>query len=240
MAEAPFFFHDGALEEHRQIDLHEDTARHVVQVLRMQSGDKLVLVNGKGYMAETIISEAHKRKCTVLLEHVTFKEQDGTRLHLGVSFTKNSNRNEWLLEKVTELGASSIIPLATERSERSKFRYDRWENIVKAALIQSQQYYMPDLKELTNLEDVLQGFSEVPQKLVAHCIDDMGKESIATGLEKAKETIILIGPEGDFSIDEVNQLTSNGYKGISLGNTRLRTETAAVTACAYFNMANHD
>lgn len=240
MAEAPFFFHDGALEEHTQIDLHEDTARHVVQVLRMQSGDRLILVNGKGYMAETIISEAHKRKCTVLLEHVTFKEQDGTRLHLGVSFTKNSNRNEWLLEKVTELGVSSIIPLATERSERNKFRYDRWENIVKAALIQSQQYYMPDLKELTKLEDVLQGFNEVPQKLVAHCIDDIGKQSIAAGLEKAKETIILIGPEGDFSIDEVNQLTSNGYKGISLGSTRLRTETAAVTACAYFNMANHD
>src|SRR5690606_35843555 len=110
--------------------LHEDTAKHVVQVLRMQEGDIIELTDGKGAHATASISRTQKRQCVVHVSDVHTHEQRSTRLHMGVAFTKNSSRNEWILEKVTELGVATIIPLQTTRSEREKFRYDRWRNIL--------------------------------------------------------------------------------------------------------------
>ncbi len=239
MEQLPVFFHDDLLEMNNLIDLQDETVRHVVQVLRMGEGDKLSLTNGKGYKAIVTIEVAAKRKCSVRINDVSFFEERKPKLHLAVALTKNSNRNEWLLEKVTELGVATIIPLQTGRSEREKFRADRFRKILVAALIQSQQYYLPDLRELTRLTDIVEEYKSVSQKLVAHCMDDAARLPISGAIEKQKETLLLIGPEGDFTQEEVNQLTSVGYKGISMGSTRLRTETAAVTACAIFNMLNH-
>ncbi|MCB0698665.1 MAG: 16S rRNA (uracil(1498)-N(3))-methyltransferase [Chitinophagales bacterium] len=240
MSQVPLFFHDGELKTSAETELEESTARHIVQVLRMQRGDNIMLTNGKGYKATATISDAGKKKCVVQIEESEFFEQSKPLLHIAVAFTKNTNRNEWMLEKMTELGVASIIPLQAERSEREKFRFDRFRNILVAAIIQSQQYYLPELCELTPLEELVSKYDSVEQKLVAHCMADNERRPILDAIAKQKETLLLIGPEGDFTEDEIKHLTSKGFKAISMGSNRLRTETAAVTACASFNMLNHD
>lgn len=239
MSQVPLFFHEGNLSSRAELSLHEDTAKHIVQVLRKQPGDVIALTNGKGYHTEATIHTTQKKGCTVMVGDVVFHERKKTLLHIGVAFTKNSSRNEWILEKITELGAATIIPIQSARSEREKFRFDRWHNILVSAILQSQQYYLPDLRELTPINKIADELHAVEQKLLAHCIDDAGRQPIAAAMLKDKETLLLIGPEGDFTAEEVKELTSKGFAGISMGDTRLRTETAAVTAAAFFNMLNH-
>lgn len=236
---APLFFHDGILAAGTYVQLQEDTAKHVVQVLRMQHGDEIDLTDGKGTHAHAVINQVQKKQCTVLVNNAHKHEYEQISLHLAVAFTKNSSRNEWILEKVTELGVTSIIPLQTTRSEREKFRYDRWHNILVSAMLQSQQYYLPQLKQLSALDVLVAAHGATEQKLLAHCMDNTARQPISEAMKKDKETLLLIGPEGDFTEEEVKTLTSKGYIGISMGTNRLRTETAAVTACAYFNMLNH-
>lgn len=236
---APLFFHDGILAAGTEVQLNEDTAKHVVQVLRMQRGDAIDLTDGKGVHAHAIISDLQKKKCAVSVTDAHTHQRTQVPLHLAVAFTKNSSRNEWILEKVTELSVATIIPLQTARSEREKFRYDRWRNILASAMMQSKQYYLPELKELTPLDKLVSEFQNAEQKIVAHCMDTV-RQPISAALRKDKETLLLIGPEGDFTEEEVKNLTSKGFIGISMGRNRLRTETAAVTACSFFNMLNYD
>lgn len=240
MSQVPLFFHDGDLAVGNNFVLQEDTAKHVVQVLRKQPGDRLALTNGRGYHAEGVITTAHKRNCAMNIEEVSFHERPKAALHMGVAFTKNSSRNEWILEKVTELGVTTIVPLQTSRSEREKFRFDRWNNILVAAILQSQQYWLPDLRALTPLQDICTELKDTPVKIVAHCMDGIARVPLRQAIEKDKETLLLIGPEGDFTDEEVNILTSKGFAGVSMGINRLRTETAAVAACALYNMMNYD
>lgn len=235
----PVFFFDDELKSGAQLWLDEDTARHIVQVLRMQVGEPLQLTNGKGFAASAKISITEKKKCAVSIDTVAF-HKPRTALHLCVAFTKNSSRNEWLLEKATELGVESITPLLTTRSEREKFRYDRMKGILISALLQSQQYHLPQLDEAMTLPAVLDKYKNVPAKFIAHCIADKPVRPVAELLKPAVETIVCIGPEGDFTPDEVTLCIDNGYAGISLGSQRLRTETAAIAACAYFNMINNE
>jgi 16S rRNA (uracil1498-N3)-methyltransferase len=235
----PLFFHDGLLNASSEIQLDEETARHVVQVLRMQPGEQLQLTNGKGVSAMTTIVKAEKKKLFVAVNNIEQYPGRANKLHLCVAFTKNTSRNEWLLEKATELGVSSIVPIIATRTDRERIRYDRWRNILVAALIQSQQYHLPELLEALPLKDILQRFNGVEQKLVGHCISTESRSPIAIALQKDKETIVLIGPEGDFTLEEVHACTENGYTGISLVDQRLRTETAAMAVCAYFSLVNH-
>lgn len=236
----PLFYHDEDFVSHSQIRLGEETARHVVQVLRRQEGDKLELTNGKGVSATATIVLAEKKKLEVLIEELTQHELPPAGLHLCVAFTKNAGRNEWLLEKATEMGARSIVPVIASRSERERIRYDRWTNIMVAALIQSQQYYLPKLSEAMTLPDILQRFNGTPQKLVGHCIEGFSRRPLSEVCQKGMETVALIGPEGDFTAEEVEACYSEGFTGISLVYQRLRTETAAMAVCAYFNLINHD
>jgi 16S rRNA (uracil1498-N3)-methyltransferase len=241
MASVAQFFFEADLVKGDTVQLDEQTARHIVQVLRKQTGDKIRLSNGKGYIAEAAIAEAGKKKCTVRIDSVLFFEERRPFLHLAVSFTKNSSRNEWLLEKATELGVKSIIPLSTTRTEKESIRYERARGILISAMLQSQATYLPGLssKPLA-LKELLNMHSAVPQKLLAHCIDGLEKETLHKAMRPGTDTIVLIGPEGDFTPDEVELCTGNGFTGISLGTQRLRTETAAMAACAYFNMMNND
>ena len=238
MSQAFLFYYDGQIIEGEEIVLHEDEAKHIVQVLRKNVGDIIQITNGVGYSAVGTISIAQKKKCHVLINKVQEHDRLEPKLHLAVAFTKNNSRNEWVLEKATELGVHTIIPLQAARSERNKFRFDRWEGIIRSATMQSQQYYLPRLTESKTITNIIEEYSEVSQKLVAHCMNDVERIGISE-IEKQKETLLLIGPEGDFTIDEVKQLTSTMFRGIALGTNRLRTETAAITACAYFNMINH-
>lgn len=236
----PLFFNDGELVPQSFLLLDDDTAKHIVQVLRMGIGERLMLTNGCGIAAEATITDATKKKCTVQITSITKHPQRTPKLHLAVAFTKNTARNEWLLEKATELGASSIIPIIATRTERERIRYDRWKNILIAAMMQSQQYHLPLLADATNLDEVIKNHKTIPLKLIAHCIAGREKTALATLMQGGKETIILIGPEGDFTESEINLCIDNGFAGIDLGKQRLRTETAAMAACAYFNLINYE
>jgi 16S rRNA (uracil1498-N3)-methyltransferase len=239
MASLPLFFHQQGFTEKEEVWPAEETARHVLQVLRMQSGEQLQLTDGKGNRATATIAQVQKKKFSVIVDRIDVFEKSRTQLHLAVAFTKNTARNEWLLEKITEMGVSSIIPLITQRTERDKIRYDRWHNILVSAIQQSQQFHLPELKEAAPFRQVLAESAGMEQRLLAHCIDEKQRVPISEALQPHKETIIFIGPEGDFTPDEVDLCEAHGFKGLSLSNNRLRTETASMAACAYFNLVNY-
>jgi 16S rRNA (uracil1498-N3)-methyltransferase len=235
----PVFYHNGQIIASADIELDESTAKHIVQVLRMQEGELIKITNGQGIAADCRIKDTGKKRCIISVGEVKDIPPPLARLHLVVAFTKNSSRNEWVLEKATELGVSAIIPLLAHRTEREKFRYERWHNILVSAMLQSQQYYLPQLHEPMNLEKVLEHSATIPEKYIAHCMEDEEKKNLSHLLNVGKDAIILIGPEGDFTEDEVNLCKQNDYRSISIAGQRLRTETAAMTVCAYFNMINY-
>jgi 16S rRNA (uracil1498-N3)-methyltransferase len=236
----PLFFYDDTLAVGLELKLDEETARHIVQVLRMQSGDPLQITNGKGELACVTISKAEKKKCSVIVNDIEEHPRRKTSLHLAAAFTKNTSRNEWLLEKATELGVISIIPILAARTERERIRHDRWRNIIVAALIQSRQFHLPLLAEATPLTGILQRFNGTPQKIIGHCIESEQRLPFSEAMKPALETIVLIGPEGDFTLGEVNLCKEAGFIAVEMGKQRLRTETAAMAACAYFNLINHE
>lgn len=239
MAKEPLFFHDGVLEQGANLQLSDTTSRHVLQVLRMQVADGLELTNGKGAHAKTTIIETSKKKSIVRINRVENYPQNEPRIHLGISFTKNTSRNEWLLEKATELGVSSIIPIQSARTERVRVKAERWQGILVAALIQSQQFHLPNLQEINPFNKVLEKYANIEQKLVAHCIEEIPRMPLQEAAKSGKETLILIGPEGDFTMEEVALCIQLGFESISMGNQRLRTETAAIASCSHFNIINH-
>jgi 16S rRNA (uracil1498-N3)-methyltransferase len=236
----PLFFYDGSLDLSEEIRLDEATAKHIFQVLRMKAGEQLMLTDGKGRSALLSILKAEKKDGVFRTLNVESHATRTAKLHLAVAFTKNASRNEWLLEKAVELGVTSILPLSSDRSERQHFRYDRWRNILTSALIQSRQYHLPELDEVKPLEAIIGKHNEVTQKFICHCIGAFSKSPLAASLKPGADSIILIGPEGDFTQAEVEHVTAAGYHGIDLGSQRLRTETAAMSVCAYFNLINYE
>ncbi len=234
------FFYDGYFENESEISLDEETARHVVQVLRMRNGAQILLTNGKGLSGTAIITHAEKKKLTVTISGVEIHPLPPYKLHLCVAFTKNSNRNEWLLEKATELGVTSIVPVIASRTERERVRLDRCENIIKSAMIQSKQFHLPRLFPATELSGILHRFNETEQKLIGHCIPTENRLPLNSAMQKGKDTVVLIGPEGDFTPGEVKYCTEAGFTAVTLVQQRLRTETAAMSICAFFNLLNYE
>lgn len=239
MVQLPRFFYDGSLNANTTVALEADTAKHIWQVLRMDAGDRILLTDGKGHLAEGSINSAERHKCNVHIEKVVFQKRPGSLLHLCVGFTKNNSRNEWLLEKATEFGACTIAPLAVHRSEKVHVRSDRWMKILQSAVLQSQQPYLPVLTDVMPLQKVLKQFSSAPQKLIAHCLPNDNKKPLIEMLKPGMDTLMLIGPEGDFDADEVNLCLEHGCAPVSLGEQRLRTETAAMMVAAYFNVISN-
>ncbi len=234
----PLFFYAGNFSEKEIIALPQDTAHYVVNVLRMKPGADLRLTSGQGAEAFASIAEAGKKHCSVQVSEIENHSLPEPALHLAVAFTKSASRNEWLLEKATEMGVRTIIPLIAQRSEKERFKKERWEGILTSAILQSQQYYLPVLMQPTPLPEILKRFNSVPQKLLAHCMEQ-NRTPLKDALKPQLETLLLIGPEGDFTKEEVEQSLQQNCKSISLGNTRLRTETAAMAAVAYFNLINN-
>jgi 16S rRNA (uracil1498-N3)-methyltransferase len=236
MADIHRFFYPGSLIAKSVVTLESDTAKHIWQVLRMDEGDRILLTDGKGTVANGEIQFAERHKCNVKIIDSYFEERQGHQLHLGICFTRNNARNEWLLEKATELGVGSITPISAARFQKSHIRYDRWEKILQSAILQSQQSYLPELTQLISLSEAIEKYKDIPQKLIGHCIADIDKKPLQDMLKSTADAVILIGPEGDFTTDEVTLALLKGYSSVSLGAQRLRTETAAITAAAYFNL----
>lgn len=224
----PLFFVDTIDPSASSIVLNEDTSRHVVQVLRMASGDSIQLTDGKGIFITASILDAHKKKCIVQINKVDKTEASQKNITIAISLVKNTARFEWFLEKATEIGVTSIIPLICGRTEKQHFRYDRMKGILISAMLQSKQTWLPELKEPMSYKEAVKNCT-IPTKYIAHCENTSDKERLPFASTHT-QTIILIGPEGDFSDEEISLALSNGFLPVSLGDTRLRTETAGVVA----------
>lgn len=215
--------------------LDEEESRHLLTVLRRQPGDRLQLTDGQGQFYEAEITEAGKKHAMVRILESRTAPEPSARLHIAISPTKQIERFEWFLEKATEMGIQSITPLLCRRSERNTIRLDRLEKILVSATKQSLQSRLPRLTPLTPFEQCVQQATE-PQRLIAWCSDTVLPQSI-TCLKPGIDTLILIGPEGDFAPDEVARAEKKGFTGISLGPTRLRTETAGLVAVMGFHFS---
>lgn len=215
--------------------LPEEEVRHARSVLRMKAGDAVVLVDGKGTRASGRLVGTGRNDGTVeVLDRTTTMPRSSGRIHMAVAPTKQIDRFEWFLEKATELGIERITPLITDRVERHRVRHDRLQKVLISAMKQSQRSWSPRLDEMTLLPDLLR--DELPdQRLFGHCEGE--RLSIRKAYDPGRDVIVLIGPEGDFSPQEVEQLKAWRFVPITLGEARLRTETAALAACAWMDLA---
>lgn len=201
----------------------------------MLNGEKLNLTDGKGHLLTAVITDNHKKHCTVQVAEVIANPAPRRKVVIAISLLKNTNRFEWFLEKATELGVAEIIPLIGARTEKDKFRHDRLLQILVSAMLQSQQTWLPVLEEplaygkLFTRENVHQ----IDHKFIAHC-EEEEKYPLVNELAAAQEgsRLILIGPEGDFTYDEISLALSAQFRPVTLGDTRLRTETAGVVAAS--------
>ncbi|MGV3765462.1 MAG: RsmE family RNA methyltransferase [Chitinophagaceae bacterium] len=220
----PYFYQEQYAGEKNWV-LDEDTSKHCVQVLRMEAGEKLLLTNGKGLLATVQITDPHKKKCGVSLVSVENIPAAAHRQVIGISLLKNASRFEWFLEKATELGINGIVPLLCKRTERQHFREERLKGILVAAMLQSQKAWLPELHAPLSVEDAV----KIPsgKKFIAHCMDGE-KTPLKMMVTPAISQYLLIGPEGDFTEEEVISASKAGFQPVSLGNFRLRTETAGI------------
>jgi 16S rRNA (uracil1498-N3)-methyltransferase len=214
----------------------KEESKHIIKVLRKKENDILHVTNGLGFLFETKIKIASDNKCTV--EIVSFQQQEKPKfnLHLAVAPTKMNERYEWFLEKATEIGLQEITPIICEHSERKVIKTERFLKIIESAMKQSLHYYLPKLNEPISFKEFIKK-EQSGQKFIAHC-EETDKKSLKNELKLDTNCTVLIGPEGDFSVKEIQLALDNQYIPVSLGNTRLRTETAAIVACHSVVFAN--
>lgn len=217
--------------------LDKDESKHCITVLRKQKGDFVQLIDGKGSIFTAKISEANPKKCILNVSSIKKIENDILNtIHIAIAPTKNSVRFEWFLEKATEIGISSITPIICKHSERKVIKNERLKNVLINAMKQCNRAYLPTLNALTHFDDFISKQFE-GEAYIAHCQSDK-KPLFKEVLKKHRNVIVLIGPEGDFSSSEIKKANKNGYKSVSLGNSRLRTETAGLVACHISNLIN--
>ncbi len=237
----PFFYQEFLSDNLKEYVLDEATSKHCIQVLRMEVGDAIILTNGKGLRCEAEIKTPSKKHTVVNIKSNKFLEKPLPEFSLAIAFTKNKTRNEWLLEKITEMGISHIYPIISQRSERDKVNFERLNGILVAAMLQSQQVYLPVLhlsKKLKEFMVEMEAFKG--QKFIAHCVEAAERKDLLQALEKNKDTLVLVGPEGDFSEEEIELCLQKEFKSVSFGKNRLRTETAGLYACTLFNAINNE
>ncbi|RKO72372.1 16S rRNA (uracil(1498)-N(3))-methyltransferase [Sphingobacterium puteale] len=219
--------------------LSEEESKHAVRVLRMNAGDRLNLIDGRGGLYEAEIMDPHpKRTVLAILDITENYQKPNYHLHIAVGPTKNIDRIEWFLEKATEVGIQEITPIICEHSERKEVKLDRLNKVIVSAMKQSLKAYLPKLNPATPFKQFLKDLpKEGAQKAIAHCVDS-DKKYLNEVFEAGQHYIILIGPEGDFSAEEIDMALAAGFHPVSLGEARLRTETAALAACLETSLLN--
>ena len=220
-----------------QFFMNEEESKHCVRVLRLSAGDEVQLIDGRGSFYSAKILDAHPKR--TLLQVISIQNEFNKRnhyLHIAVAPTKNIERIEWLLEKATEIGIDEISFLVCQRSERKELKLDRLNKVITAAVKQSLKAYHPVLNEPVGFQAFLKRRFE-GQKFIAHC-EDGDKTNLRAEIEPQGKYLVLIGPEGDFAPAEIDAALNNGFKAITLGDSRLRTETAALEACFEVNFLN--
>ena len=217
--------------------LPEEESKHIVKVLRMKAGDSIFLTDGLGNMVEASVIDISSKKCSVqTIKIVTEYQKRPFHLHIAIAPTKNTDRFEWFLEKATEIGIDVITPLICDHSERRNIKTDRLQKVVIAAMKQSLKAYLPKIDEPVEFRQFIKRPFD-GEKFIAYCGQNETIE-LKNIYRKGAKTLILIGPEGDFSVQEVELAKKQAYVPISLGKSRLRTETAGVVACTIINSLN--
>ena len=206
-----------------------EESKHIIKVLRKKDKDILFVTNGLGFLFTTEITLASDTKCTVKI--ISFEKAAASkfRLHLAVAPTKMNDRYEWFLEKATEIGIQEITPIICDHSERKVINNERFDKILLAAMKQANELYLPKLNPAITFKEFI-SLQNDDLKMIAHC-EETDKKTLKSVLQSNQNITMLIGPEGDFSQKEIALALSNNYTAVSLGNTRLRTETAAIVAC---------
>ncbi|AXT53912.1 16S rRNA (uracil(1498)-N(3))-methyltransferase [Aquimarina sp. BL5] len=222
------FYSKDITETIDEFEFSREESKHISKVLRKKEGDTLQITNGSGLLCKGVITFSSPNKCIIQLEHKELKTPKNYRLHLAVAPTKMNDRYEWFLEKATEIGIDEITPIICDHSERKVVKLERFERILQSAMKQSLQNYLPKLNPAISFSDFIQKENK-DQLLMAHC-EETKKQSLKDILILKNSTTILIGPEGDFSTKEIEKAIKTGYKPVTLGETRLRTETAAIVA----------
>ena len=213
----------------KQFTFDKIESRHIVKVLRKKEGDLLHITNGKGFLFTAEVSIANDKNCLVTITHVEEKPKPWPyNLHIAIAPTKNNDRFEWFLEKATEIGIDEITPIICDHSERKVLKTERMQKIIESASKQSLKYHFPKLNEVTTFNEFVKQHNS-DQLFIAHC-EEQDKKSLKSELTKTKNITILIGPEGDFSLNEIKVALDKNYKPINLGESRLRTETAGIVA----------
>ncbi len=223
----PYFYEPLIATGMTQFTLSETSSKHCVQVLRMDVGEQIDITNGQGGLFHATIQVAHKKNAVVTITASKQTDRPKQKLQLGISLLKNAVRLEWLFEKATEIGVTSITPLVCERTIHERFKTERMQQIIQSAMIQSQQTWLPVLSEPMPLLQFITNGSAA-QKLIAHC-EPLHKTSIQS-IEPSDDLLLLIGPEGDFAPSEIEAAIAKDFMPIDLGPTRLRTETAGIFA----------
>lgn len=212
--------------------LSEEESAHCVRVLRYTVGDEILLTDGRGTTYRARITQAHPKQCQFEILHAQKQTKNHPfHLHIAVAPTKNAERIEWMVEKCTEIGADEITLLACRYSERKQMRMDRLEKIALSAAKQSLTPYLPQLNPMTDFAEFIRlQQTRNAQKFIAHCYESQ-KYLLRDRIERGRDVVVLIGPEGDFSEQEIDLALTAGFQPVSLGNSRLRTETACIVAC---------
>lgn len=219
--------------------LPEEESGHCVRVLRLKEGDSLHITDGRGTLYRAVVEDAHPKRCTIRIveEHAEWEKRP-YRLTVAVAPTKNIDRIEWFVEKATECGIDRIVPLLCDHSERKVIKGERLKKIAVSAMKQSLKAYLPQIDPLTPIKEILrEPFEGV--KLIAHCEEDMERIFMGEVIAKGQDVMILIGPEGDFSVAEIEAARKAGFREVTLGESRLRTETAALAATMFTAFVNN-
>jgi 16S rRNA (uracil1498-N3)-methyltransferase len=217
--------------------LNEDESLHCIKVLRHKVGDVIQVIDGFGTRAIGKIEAAHAKQCAVsLTEKEVVKQSRNYKLHIAIAPTKNIERIEWFVEKAVEIGIDEISFIKCKNSERTVIKDDRLKKVAEAAVKQSQQAYIPKMNPLIDFKEFIKN-NTCDVKLIAHC-EKESKQHIKTFITTAKKFTVLIGPEGDFTKDEIELALSLNYSPVALGESRLRTETAGLFACGAFASIN--
>ena len=213
------------------VTLSNEESEHCVRVMRHREGDVVRVTDGRGHLAEAVIAEAHPKKCLLeVRQQITDNLLTHNGLHLAIAPTKNADRMEWLLEKAIEIGICSLTFLQCDHSERTHLNLERLQRLAVAALKQSQTTWLPELRMMTFTEFIQQNKDTQADKFIAWC-DENNQRQLVNAPRNHSEMILLIGPEGDFSPEEIAAAREAGYVEVKLGDRRLRTETAGLYGC---------
>ena len=223
--------------DHKEIVLIDQENRHLTKVLRRKKGDSINVTNGKGVLFKCIIVESNRNNSKLEIKKYSIFNDDFPKLKIAISLTKNTNRFEWFLEKATEIGVSEITPIISENTERIKLNYERSYKLILSAMKQSLRYKLPILNLPTGFLDYISKSNDSYDSYIATCLPNK-KHLFKDILNKGNNSKIIIGPEGGFTNNEIDLAKKVNFTPVSLGNNRLRTETAGIIACSIFSTVN--